>query len=234
MSKDTVVEFKKPETTRDLLTEVIRSGARKLLAAAVEAEVNEYMSLHNQAMEKLRFVRNGYLPEREIQTGIGAVEIKVPRVRDRFRSQDGIRFSSSVFPKYLRRSGSMNELLPLLYLKGISANEFVAALTPLVGDEAKNLPPGVISRLKSAWEEEYDVWRKRDLKSNRYVYFWADGIHLQARLEDSVECVLVIIGVTERGEKELLAIEGGHRESKESWLLLLQDLRQRGINRGLN
>ncbi len=229
MHKDNVIGLKKPETVSDLLTEVLRSGARKLLAAAVNAEVDEFLSQHNPADDKPRFVRNGYLPEREIQTGIGNVAVQVPRVRDRINAADGIRFGSSVIPKYLRRSGSMNELLPLLYLKGVSANDFVEALTPLVGEEAKNLSPGVVCRLKAAWEDEYNVWRQRDLSKDRYVYFWADGIHLQARMEDSVECVLVIVGVTERGNKELLTIEGGHRESKESWLTVLKDLKNRGL-----
>lgn len=231
MRKDNVIELKKPETVNDLLTEVLRSGARKLLAAAVNAEVEEFLSQHNQSDAKARFVRNGYLPEREIQTGIGNVTVQVPRLRDRKSASDGIRFGSSVIPKYLRRSGSMNELLPLLYLKGVSTNDFVEALTPLVGEEAKNLSPGVISRLKAAWEDEYNDWRKRDLSRERYVYFWADGIHLQARMEDSVECVLVIVGVTERGNKELLTIEGGHRESKESWRTVLNDLKNRGLTK---
>lgn len=226
MLKDTVFSFKKPDTNTDLLTEVLRNGARQLLAIAVEAEVKEFLDQHNPSDTKARFVRNGYLPEREIQTGIGSVAIEVPRLRDR---EGKIRFGSSVIPKYLRRSASMNEFLPLLYLKGISTNDFIDALTPLVGDNAKNLSPSVISRLKAEWEDEYEVFRKRDLSKKRYVYFWADGIHLQARMEDSAECVLVIIGATEQGTKELLAIEGGHRESKESWLSLLLDLKSRGL-----
>lgn len=232
MGKDKVIELKNPETINDLLTEVLRSGARKLLAAAVNAEVEEFLNQHNSGEDAARFVRNGYLPEREIQTGIGDVTVQVPRVRDRANMPDGIRFGSSVIPKYLRRSGSMNALLPLLYLKGISSNDFAEALKPLVGDEASNLSPGVISRLKAVWEDEYQTWRQRDLGNKRYVYFWADGIHLQARLEDSVECVLVIIGVTEQGNKELLTIEGGHRESKLSWLSVLQDLKNRGLKKG--
>jgi transposase-like protein len=202
------------------------------LATAVNAEVEEFLRKHNPNEGMARFVRNGYLPEREIQTGIGGIAVEVPRVRDREKGSDGLRFGSSVIPRYLRRSGSLNELLPLLYLKGISTNDFINALEPIVGDKAKNLSPGVISRLKSAWEDEYETWQKRDLSGNRYVYFWADGIHLQARLEDSVECVLVIVGVTEKGEKELLAIEGGHRESKESWLSLLENLKNRGLKKG--
>jgi len=232
MRKDNIIALKKPETVDDLLTETLRLGARKLLAAAVDTEVEEFFSQFNPSDGIARFVRNGYLPEREIQTGIGGIKIEVPRVRDRKNGADGIRFSSSVIPRYLRRSSSLNELLPLLYLKGISTNDFISALEPIVGDKAKNLSPGVISRLKSVWEDEYETWQKRDLSGKRYVYFWADGIHLQARLEDSVECVLVIVGVTEQGEKELLTIEGGHRESKESWLSVLQNLKNRGLQNG--
>jgi len=226
MQKDNVIGFKKPAAIKDVLTEVLRSGARQLLAVAIEAEVEEFLATHNCAEGKARFVRNGYLPEREIQTGIGEVTVEVPRVRDRNPSIEKILFSSSVVPKYLRRSTSMNEFLPLLYLKGISTNDFVSALTPLFGENAKNLSPGVISRLKADWEGEYAIWCKRDLSKHRYVYWWADGIHLHARIEDSAECVLVIVGVTEQGNKEILAIEGGHRESKESWLTLLRNLRR--------
>lgn len=229
MQKDNVIALKKPEAIKDLLTEVIRTGARQLLAAAVEAEVEEFLSAHNPQESKARFVRNGYLPEREIQTGIGGVSVEVPRIRDRANAAHKIRFSSSIIPKYLRRSTSMNEFLPLLYLKGISTNDFVDALTPVFGENAKNLSPGVVCRLKADWENEYHVWCKRDLSKNRYVYWWADGIHLHARMEDSAECVLVIVGVTEQGNKEILAIEGGHRESKESWLTLLRNLKERGL-----
>ena len=230
MLKDNVIGIKKPEVGQDLLTEVIRQGARQLLAAAVEAEVEEFLTKHNVAGVKPQFVRNGYLPERAIQTGIGDVVVEVPRVRNRSYAKDGIRFGSSVIPKYVRRSGKLEAFIPLLYLKGISANDFVEALTPLVGEHAKNLSPGVVSRLKASWEDEYRAWSKRDLSGQRYVYLWADGIYLQARMEDAAECVLVIIGVTEQGEKELLAIESGHRESKESWLALLQDLKSRGLH----
>lgn len=229
MKKDIVIEFKKPAIVEDLLTETLRAGARQLLAAAVEAEVSEFLASHNALEGKARFVRNGFLPEREIQTGIGNVEVKVPRVRDRAMQPDGIVFSSHLIPKYLRRSKNLNDFLPLLYLKGISTNDFAEVLKPLVGDEAANLSPGVICRLKSSWETEYAHWQKRSLTGSRYVYFWADGIHLQARMEGSSECVLVIIGVTEQGKKELLAMEGGHRESKESWRDLLLDLKHRGL-----
>jgi transposase-like protein len=200
MQEDNVIELNKPETVTDLLTEVLRNGAQQLLAAAVKAKVEDFLSKHNQGEGAARFVRNGYLPEREIQTGIGGITVAVPRVRDRDSASDGI-----------------------------STNDFAEALTPLVGSEAKNLSPGVISRLKATWEDEYKVWQKRSLKAKRYVYFWADGIHLQARMEESAECVLVIIGVTEQGNKELLALEAGHRESKESWLCLLPDIKHRGL-----
>lgn len=229
MAKGTVVEIKKPEGIRDLLTETIREGARQLLAIAVRAEVDDYLACNNDPDGKARFVRNGYLPEREIQTGIGNVSVSVPRVRDRMSGRDGVGFKSAIIPKYLRRSNSMNDFLPLLYLKGISTNDFTEALVPLVGTDARNLSPGVICRLKAEWEGEYEGWSKRPLKGKRYVYFWADGIHLQARMEESSECVLVIIGVTEQGRKELIALESGHRESKESWLSLLRNLKHRGL-----
>jgi putative transposase len=227
--KDNIVGLKKPETIKDMLTEVLRNGARELLAVAIEAEINEFLKAHNDQESKARFVRNGYLPEREIQTGIGGIGVEMPRIRDRNNGTDGISFSSSLIPKYLRRSTSMNEFLPLLYLKGISTNDFADALTPLFGENAKNLSPGVISRLKAEWENEYQSWCRRDLSGKEYVYWWADGIHLHARMEESSECVLVIVGVTVQGNKEILAIEGGHRESKDSWLTLLRNLKERGL-----
>jgi transposase-like protein len=227
--KDNIIDLKKPAAIKDMLTEVIRNGARELLATAIEAEINEFLQAHNTQEGKSRFVRNGYLPEREIQTGVGGIAVEVPRVRDRRQSSDGIQFSSSLIPKYLRRSTSMNEFLPLLYLKGISTNDFMDALTPLFGENAKNLSPGVISRLKAEWEDEYTLWCKRDLCHKEYVYWWVDGIHLHARMEESSECVLVIVGATVQGDKEILAIEGGHRESKDSWLTLLRNLKGRGL-----
>ena len=227
--KDTVITLKNPEKPSDLLTDILRAGAQKLLATAIETEIDDFLIKHKTESGKARFVRNGYLPERSIQTGIGEVAVTVPRVRDRQPNNDGVKFLSAIVPKYLRRTKSINDFLPLLYLKGISTNDFVETLAPIFGDDAKNLSPGVIGRLKSKWEEEYDVWRKRSFKNKNYVYFWADGIHLRARMEESVECVLVIIGVNEMGNKELLAIESGHRESKASWLFLLEDLKQRGL-----
>jgi putative transposase len=171
------------------------------------------------------------LPERPIQTGIGSIEVKVPRVRDR-APLDKIKFSSSIVPPYLRRSKSMDELLPLLYLKGISTGAFQESLTPLFGEQAKNLSPGVISRLKSAWESEYYQWHKRDLSKKTYVYWWVDGIYLQARMEDARDCVLVVIGVNDQGQKELIALEDGFRESKESWLELINHIKSLGLKNG--
>lgn len=235
MKDRTIVPFSAPEKTEtlhDMLTETLRSGAQRLLMSAIEAEVETFIEQHQERLEdgKSRLVRNGHLPEREITTGIGPVLAKVPRVRDREGSKSkALTFSSSLVPKYLRRSGDMNELLPLLYLKGLSTGEFIEALKPIVGPEAKNLSPGVISRLKKQWTDEYDDWRRRDLSAKRYVYWWADGIHLTARMSHEKQCVLVIIGVTEQGDKELIAMEAGFRESKASWSELLQDAIGRGL-----
>ena len=232
MNKDNVIAFEKPEEFQhDLLTEVLRQGAQRLLASAVEAEVQEFLVEHGDLKvdkNKARFVRNGYLPERNIQTGIGKVAVTLPRVRDRAVVKDGLHFGSSIIPRYLRRSGDLNELLPLLYLKGLSTNDFVEALTPLVGEKAQQLSPGVISRLKAHWEGDYEQWCQRDLSGSCYVYWWVDGIHLQARLEEK-QCVLVVMGVTETGKKELVAIETGYRESKESWLAVIKGLECRGL-----
>jgi len=236
MKKTSVVQFKNPEEFKhDLLTEVLRTGAQQLITLAVQSELEEFISQHaheETSDGKSRFVRNGYLPVRAIQTGIGEVDVKVPRVRDRAFEKDGVCFGSSIIPKYLRRSGDMTELLPLLYLKGLSTSDFSEALVPLVGKDAKNISPGVISRLKTKWETEYEDWGKRDLKNKKYVYLWADGIYLSARMEDAKSCVLVIIGVTPEGKKELLAIEDGFRESKDSWQSLLRNLKDRGLTCG--
>ena len=237
MNNDNVLEFKLPEDDQkfghDMLTEVIRSGARQLLSLAVEAEVGSFIESHQQSLSdgRARLVRNGYLPEREVTTGIGPVTAKVPRVRDRDCSgEEKIKFESNIIPKYLRRSGDINELLPLLYLKGLSTGEFVEALVPMVGEEARNISPSVISRLKSEWGKDLESWRKQDLSKKRYVYWWADGIYLTARMEHEKQCILVIIAVTDRDEKELIAMEAGFRESKESWRTLLKGLKSQGLS----
>lgn len=233
MSNNKVIEIKNPELkTADLLTDIIRTSAKKMLACAIEVEVENFLANNIHLLtadNKQRIVRNGYLPERQITTGIGAIDVKVPRTRDRGDSKDKINFTSNIVPRHLRRSASIEELLPLLYLKGISTNDFQAALQPLLGEKAKNISPGVISKLKSKWEQEYINWNKRDLSNKEYVYFWVDGIYLQARMEEEKNCVLVIIGVTPNGIKELVGLEIGFRESKASWLLLLNQLKESGL-----
>ncbi|NQY74746.1 MAG: IS256 family transposase [Candidatus Margulisbacteria bacterium] len=224
--------IQKTETPKDLLTDVIKQGAQTLLAAAIGAEVDEFMQKYEEEKDKegrQRFVRNGYLPERNIQTGIGNVPVKAPRVNDRNRQDDGIGFTSSIVPKYMRRSQSIEELLPLLYLNGVSSPNFKETLAPLLGENAKNLSPNVICSLKATWTQEQERWAKRDLSDKKYVYWWADGIYLKARMDDAKACVLVIIGVTETGEKELLTMQTGIRESKESWKDVLQDLQAQGL-----
>lgn len=219
------------EATKDTLTELLRNGAKKLISQAVEAELNEMLSMYPEKLEDGRksVVRNGYLPSRTIQTGIGDVSIKVPKVRD--RSGKGIKFNSSLLPPYLKRTKNMEELIPWLYLKGISTGGFQEALSALLGDGAKGLSSNTICRLKSEWLKEHQAWRQRDLSQKKYVYFWADGIYSNVRLDDKL-CLLVVMGVTEYGDKELVAVEDGFRESSASWEELLTSLRQKGLTQG--
>jgi len=219
------------EATKDTLTELLRNGAKKLISQAVEAELNEMLSMYPEKLEDGRksVVRNGYLPSRTIQTGIGDVSIKVPKVRD--RSGKGIKFNSSLLPPYLKRTKNMEELIPWLYLKGISTGGFQEALSALLGDGAKGLSSNTICRLKSEWLKEHQAWRQRDLSQKKYVYFWTDGIYSNVRLDDKL-CLLVVMGVTEYGDKELVAVEDGFRESAASWEELLTSLRQKGLTQG--
>ena len=234
MSKDNLIDLKKPETfVDDPITDILRQGARRLISAALEAEIETFLKQYKQIADDQggqRIVRNGYLPEREIQTGIGQVPVKVPRIRDRHpESQDGrIRFASSIIPPYLRRSKSIETLLPWLYLKGVSTGDFTDALAALLGKDAPGLSATTISRLKMIWKDEYKQWLQRDLSDKHYVYFWADGIYCNVRMDDK-QCLLVIIGATEDGHKELVSLEGGFRESEQSWLELLVDLKRRGL-----
>ena len=234
MSKDNVIEFKKPEPfVDDPITDVLRTGARKLLTEALEAEIESFLSNYRDFrdhQDRQRVVRNGYLPEREIQTGIGPVAVKVPRARDRQPEHESgpIRFKSSLLPPYLRKTRSMEELIPWLYLKGISTSDFSEALAALVGKDAPGLSASTISRLKSIWQEDLEQWQKRDLSHKRYVYIWADGIYCNVRMEER-QCLLVIIGATKEGKKELLALDSGFRESELSWTELLLDLKHRGL-----
>ncbi len=191
------------------------------LQALLDQHANVQLTDGRQAV-----VRNGHLPERTIQTGIGDVDIEVPKVRD--RSGSGIKFNSRLLPPYLKRARSVEELLPWLYLKGISTGDFQESLAALLGDQAKGLSANTISRLKSKWTEEHKLWSGRDLTDKRYVYWWADGVHSNVRMDDRL-CLLVIIGVTEHGHKELVAVEDGYRESTASWDELLIGLRERGL-----
>ena len=237
MENSTVTPLVQPGAFCDLLTEVLRSGAQRLLAHAVEAEVAGFIDAHaGERLEdgRARIVRHGHLPARDIQTGIGAVRVQQPRVRDRATdsTEDGsarIHFSPSILPKHARRTKSLDAVLPILYLKGISSGSFQDALSALLGPEAPNLSSDTILRLRKSWEEELAHWRARDLSARRYVYIWADGIYFQARMEDQSQCMLVIIGATPEGRKELLGFTSGYRESAQSWSELLVDLKARGL-----
>jgi transposase-like protein len=231
-----VFQLSQPGTFADPLTEVLRNGARALLAQAVEAELASLLGRHADELTedgRARLVRHGHLPEREIMTGIGPVAVRCPRVRDRV-GQDGerIRFSSAILPPYARRSKSIEVLIPILYLKGVSTGDFQEALIALLGKNASGLSASTVGRLKEAWSEEHVRWSKRDLSAKRYVYFWVDGIHVQARLEDAAQCLLVIVGATPEGKKELVGLVDGVRESAQSWRELLLDLKRRGLAMG--
>jgi putative transposase len=233
VTETNVFPLAQPGTFTDSLTEVLRTGARALLARAVEAEVAEFLAQHADLKTddgRQRVVRHGHLPEREIMTGIGAVGVRQPRVRDRAPGRgERIRFSPGILPPYARRAKSLDVLIPVLYLKGISTGDFAEALAALVGKDAPGLSASTIARLKEAWTEEHVQWRRRDLSAKRYVYFWVDGIYLEARLEDQAQCILVIIGATPEGKKELVGFTDGVRESAESWRELLLDLKRRGL-----
>ena len=232
MDKDTpVLEFGRG-STNDALTGILREGAKKLLLAAVEEELEHF--LRGNAEQRLpdgraAVVRNGYLPERQIQTGISNLTVRVPKVRD--RSGSGVKFNSALLPPYLKRTKSVEELLPWLYLKGVSTGDFQEALQSILGHTAQGLSANTICRLKSNWLTEYKDWQKRDLSDKRYVYWWADGIYSNVRMDDKL-CLLVIIGATEDGRKELIAVEDGFRESTDSWTAVFADLCSRGLKEG--
>ena len=236
MTDTNVFQLAQPGTFADPLTEVLRNGARALLVEAVEAEVAAFLGQHadkQTADGRRRLVRHGRLPERAIMTGIGPVTVRAPRVRDRTGAgEERIRFSSAILPPYARRSKSLEVLIPILYLKGVSTGDFEEAMIALLGKDAGGLSASTIARLKDVWSEEHARWSKRDLSSKRYVYFWADDIHVQARLEHAAQCLLVIIGATPEGKKELVGLIDGVRESAQSWRELLLDLRRRGLAMG--
>lgn len=213
----------------DPLTELIRQGARDLIAQAIKAELDELLEQFDHRTEdgKRAVIRNGYLPKRSIQTGVGDVEVQVPKIRD--RSGSGIKFNSMLIPPYLRRAKNIEELLPWLYLKGISTGDFSEALEALLGPQARGLSTATIGRLKKVWVKEHQEWSQRDLSDKEYVYWWVDGIYFNIRGDNDRECMLIIIGATPEGNKELVAVEDGFRESEQSWTELLQNLRSRGL-----
>jgi transposase-like protein len=232
----TITPLHQPGSVIDPLTEIARDGARQMLAAALRAEATSFVAQFSE--ERLpdgrqRVVRHGAGPERMIQTGIGPIPVQRQKVRDRATDapdEQKIRFTSNILPKWARRSRSLDALLPVLYLRGISTGDFQEAFSAILGTDAPNLSPSVISRLTGEWQKEYDRWQRRDLSARRYVYIWADGIYLQARMEPQAECILVILGATPEGRKELVGFQVGLRESAQSWRELLVDIKARGLS----
>jgi putative transposase len=231
-----VISFRAQFDQKSPLDELVREGARRMLQAAIDAEVEAFVAMHqdrrNEAGKRL-VVKNGSLPERQLTTGAGPIPLTQGRVRDNTADPDKrVTFTPSVLPAYLRKTQSMEDLIPWLYLKGISTGDFAEALQSLVGERAKGFSANVVVRLKEQWSGEYEQWSKRDLSSKQYVYVWADGIHAKIRLEDDAnkkQCLLVLMGATADGQKELIAVLDGYRESEQSWSELLLDLKQRGL-----
>ena len=223
------------DATKNLLDEILRDGARKMLMEAIQHEVDVYLEARRHLVDEnghRQVIRNGTLPARDIQTPMGSIEVEQPRVRDRRPHEEREAFNSKILPPYLRKTKSIEELLPWLYLKGVSTGDFSEALQALLGPNAKGLSPTTITRLKQGWASEYEAWTKRSLKDKRYVYIWVDGVSFNVRLEspeNRKQCVLVVIGATASGTKELLAIQDGYRESDASWRELLVDLKHRGL-----
>lgn len=216
----------------DVLTDILRQGAQRLLAQAIEAEVADWIDRHQDCRDaagRRQVVRNGHLPERTIITGVGPVTVQQARVHDRRPAEAREKFSSGILPPYLRKTKSVEELLPWLYLKGVSTGDFSEALAALFGPEAKGLSATTITRLKGLWEQEYADWGKRSLAGKQYVYVWADGVYFNIRLEGGRQCILVLLGATADGKKELIAIQDGQRESEQSWKELLLDVQARGL-----
>jgi putative transposase len=218
--------------SQDVMTEILRAGAQKLLAQMIQAEVDDWLAKHADVRDeqgRRQVVRNGYLPEREITTGVGQVKVKQARVRDRRPAGEAELFSSKILPPYLRKTKSIEELIPWLYLKGVSTGDFSEALKALVGADAPGLSATTVTRLKAVWAEEFHQWSKRSLAGKQYVYVWVDGVHFNIRLEEDRQCILVMIGATADGKKELIAVADGYRESEQSWLALLLEVKARGL-----
>jgi transposase-like protein len=228
-------QFIKEENTWSVLEQVARDGARKMLALALENEVEEFIAKHSTLTDesgRKAVTKNGYMPQREILTGMGPLEIKQPRIDDRALKTHSLhgRFTSNILPRYLRRIPSIDNLIPALYLKGISTNDFPASLSAILGEGASGLSAANIVRLKESWEKDYLAWKSRDLSHKSYVYFWVDGIYFNVRLDDERSCILIIIGADRHGNKELVAVSDGYRESKISWKEILLDLKRRGLS----
>jgi len=218
--------------SRGVLTDILRAGAQRLLAQAIEAEVSEWIASHAElknAEGHRQVVRNGHLPKRTITTGVGLIEVEQPRVLDRRTRNEAEPFSSKILPPYLRKTKSLEELIPWLYLKGVSTGDFNEALTALVGPNCPGLSASTVTRLKACWEDEFQEWNKRVLEGKQYVYLWADGVHFNIRLEEDRQCILVLMGATSDGRKELIAVVDGFRESEQSWKALLLDVKSRGL-----
>jgi len=228
MREDTTIPFRSP-AFRDELSDLVRAGAQRIIREAVEAELGAFLEEHageHDAQGRRAVVRNGYLPSREILTGVGPVEVQVPRTRD--RSGAGRRFRSELLPPYLRKTNRVEAVIPWLYLKGVSTNDFGEALRALFGESVGGLSPATIARLKEGWDREYAAWREREWPGEEFVYLWADGIYVNVRGEER-RCLLVVVGCDARGRKRFLALEPGFRESKESWQAVLLSLRDRGV-----
>ncbi len=232
-----VVAFRAQFESRITLDEIVQDGAQRMLQAAIEVEVDEFLADHAGRVDedgRRHVVRNGHLPTRKIVTGAGQLDVTQPRVRDRSPDAESrVRFSSKILPPYLRRSKSIDELIPWLYLKGISTGDFHEALESLLGANCTGLSANVIVRLKEKWTDEHEQWSRRDLTDKRYVYVWADGIHVNVRLEDDAnkrQCILVLMDATAEGKKALIAVADGYRESEQSWHELLIDAKQRGLH----
>ena len=230
MSEDKADWLGSPGMISDSLTELLRQGARGLIEKAVAAELQVLLAEYSNVSDlegRKAVVRNGYLPEREIVTALGPVSVRIPKVRD--RSGSGLKFNSALVPPYVRKAKRVEAALPWLYLRGISTGDMQEALSVLLGEDAKGLSASVVSRLKAQWSQDYGAWNRRDLSQEHYVYVWADGIYSTLRGEDARLCLLVLIGVNEQGEKRLLALSDGYRESKASWLNVILDLQERGL-----
>ena len=218
--------------SRDMMTEILRAGAQKMLTQMILLEVDDWLAERASLQDeqgRRQVVRNGFLPKRKITTGVGQVEVQQPRVRDRRPAGQAESFTSKILPPYLRKTKSIEELIPWLYLKGVSTGDFSDALKALVGPDCPGLSATTVTRLKSVWEEEFQEWNKRSLEGKQYVYVWADGVHFNIRLEEDRQCILVLMGATVDGKKELIAVVDGFRESEQSWKGLLLDVKVRGL-----